>query len=142
MDTRPKIAILINIIVTLSNLAAIPAIIQATSYPDRAISIFVMVASMLMHISERKHKLPGIPPFNKWSYQLEMVDKSAAWIAGAYFIYNNVPLLISNYPLVIFGLLMITLAERVAAGYMFFMVTHLLWHFSVYRMIFLFVTAK
>lgn len=73
---------------------------------------------------------------------MELVDKSAAWLAGAYFILNNVPLLLANYPLVIFGLLMITLAERVEAGYMFFMVTHLLWHFSVYRMIFLFVTAK
>lgn len=129
-------------IVTLSNLAALPAIFQATSTLDRAVSIFVMLASMFMHISERKHNLPGIPPLNKWSYQLELVDKSAAWLAGAYFILNNVPLLLANYPLVIFGLLMITLAERVEAGYMFFMVTHLLWHFSVYRMIFLFVTAK
>lgn len=137
-----KYSILVNIIVTASNLAAIPSILAATSLLDRCVILTVMFASMLMHISERKHRLEGISPFNRWSWKLEMVDKTMAWVAGIYFVSQNPGLFLANYPLVIFGLAMVGLAERYEGGYVFFTITHLLWHFSVYRMTYLFVTNK
>ena len=141
MSNKNNFAWIVNVIVTLSNVAALPSIMAATSLVDRVVITSIMVASTLMHASERKHKLPGLHPFNKLANQFLFIDRSLSYITGAYFVYYYWPVILSNYYLALFGVVVVRLAEGYEGGYVFFTITHVLWHFSVFRMTYLIVNA-
>lgn len=75
----------INTIVTASNAIGFWAAYEVRRKPVSAAVIgAAALASTLMHISERKHGLPGISPFNQWSHEFLQIDRAMSLIAGAY----------------------------------------------------------
>lgn len=81
---------MINTIVSTSNLYALYFIKQ------QPYIIIPMIASILMHLSERKHNLPGIYPFNLYSTQFLWLDRIIAVSSGLYIIRN---IYLSNFTL-------------------------------------------
>jgi hypothetical protein len=66
----------VNIILASSNLTAIFFIDRHTNeIVGTMIYIFTMFCSILMHLSEVKHGLPGIHPFNRQSTELSYLDR-------------------------------------------------------------------
>jgi hypothetical protein len=95
-----------------------------------------ILASVLMHLSERKHELPGIYPFNKYSSFFLWFDRimaylSAMIVARILFIrwnlwYTSFLMIYICIGLISMGLseLMFTLKE----DHSLFAMTHSLWH--------------
>jgi hypothetical protein len=75
---------LVNLIVTLSN---IPGFFVYYKTNDKII-LLASIASVLMHLSEQKHGLPGIYPFNKFSNEFLWMDRIMAYISVLNVLYN------------------------------------------------------
>lgn len=97
----------------------------------------VIIASILMHLSETKHKLPGIEPYNKYSWHFLQMDRLMAVVASAYcwnlFLNWNVAV---PWHLLLIGLVFMALSELVEIDYMWFALNHCLWHFFAYTTLF------
>ena len=73
----------INLLVTLSNIVGFIGLWYCSGLTRVVLGLSVF-SSILMHLSEQKHGLPGIYPFNCYSGTLLWVDRIAAYIAGVY----------------------------------------------------------
>lgn len=136
-----------NILVAISNLSFlyfarqknIPAIVYSP-----------MIASFIYHLAETKHKLPGIPFLNRYSYQLLNLDRLCAY--GAVYlvlskIYQKPELLTSEFiliGLVGFGALAYseqdTIVQKlfgkvISVSYLSYTLSHIVWHLSAFKMI-------
>src|SRR5438552_661255 len=88
---------LINILVSISNLVAIPFIWKKNDN-NKYLIFFPMFASFLYHLAETKHHLPGIYPFNLYINKLLWLDRICAILSG-FFVLRSLLLkssLISN----------------------------------------------
>lgn len=128
-----------NLIVAASNVLGIPGLLSASGWHHRLVTLLVMVASTLMHLSETKHSLVGIRPLNRWSSLFLNLDRLMAVLALAFYA-CTIPLHVWHQalPIGLFGLLMSALSEWVEGGYVWFTITHCLWHISVYYLMFIF----
>lgn len=123
----------INLIVALSNIfGVIPALYMLNKQLWISILFFNMtLASVLMHLSETKHGLPGIYPFNKYSGFFLNLDRVMA--IGSALIMIFLVVYYEVYNVCIFGYVMVGVllgwySERVCESKIMFMVSHGLWH--------------
>jgi|GEM_PF-4381476 len=147
MLTNPPNNILINYIVTSSNLYGILPIHYSRGY-YRLWMISIVISSILMHASETKHNLPGIYPFNKYSQQFLWLDRIMAispiiYLLVQYILYKKSPLVYLSSPKFIIGLICLFLSENFhlhsKINPYFFAFTHSLWHFCAYHTCYLFL---
>lgn len=130
---------LINIIVALSNLYGLRIFTLNLSIYEMIFMGTLMIASILMHLSEVKHDLPGIYPFDKLSNEFLWFDRIMANLALVfilYKIYQN-PMLfddIINEGLI--GLFLVVVSERINIGKIGFMITHSAWHVIAFDIIY------
>ena len=104
-----------------------------------------ITCSCLMHISERKHSLPGLYPFNKYSDIFLRYDRIMARICVIIVIFYTYIkwTMISTWILVYaaLGLVSLIISEKVATeNWTFFMVTHSTWHFIAYTTAYLIIS--
>jgi hypothetical protein len=109
---------------------------------------FPMVASIIYHLAETKHNLPGIPFMNKYANQLLNIDRIGAVDAFIYIsskIYQNPNLLTSK--LVSIGLVgFVALAysekdvianklfnEKINISHTEFVISHIIWHLCAFK---------
>jgi len=132
----------VNIIVTSSNICGmIPLMIsfQKGNMFEVVLIGVTILASVLMHLSETKHKLPGLY-FQTYCNEFLWFDRIMAVLSSLYIFYNLVnfhaSLLTSWFVTkVIIGLSFNFLSERVFTGPIIFMILHSGWHclaFSIF----------
>lgn len=107
--------------------------------------IAAIVASLLMHLSERKHRLPGLPIFNRYSWIFLQFDRFVAIVVGSYLGYHQFWFFISGRLLVLgvittVGFIFLFAAENpklvgfhrgddgTILSYSFYCLFHCLWH--------------
>jgi hypothetical protein len=78
---------LINLIVSSSNIYGILPIWYSSGY-YRLWICSVVIASTLMHLSETKHGLPGIYPFNIYSNEFLWYDRIMAYSVVLFGLWN------------------------------------------------------
>jgi len=131
----------VNIVVTLSNLfGMIPLMIsfQKGNMFEVILIGMTVFASIVMHMSEMKHKLPGLY-FQRYCNEFLWFDRIMAVSSSLYIFYN----LVSFHTLltgrlvtkIIIGLLFNFLSERVFTGPIIFMVLHSVWHCLAYSIL-------
>lgn len=73
-----------NVALAASNLAGGPLLLVAhTAYVAWLVRL-MLLASFLMHVSERKHALPGVWPFNQYSSAFLWLDRVMALVCGVF----------------------------------------------------------
>lgn len=126
----------VNYVVSASNIAALWPLWHAPTPWHAALAVAAMSASVLMHISERKHNLPGVWPFRQWSKQLEWADRAVAYTSMAYvasrLLTQSMPW---AWPIGLGGLAALALAEHWEGGPVWFAVTHCTWHLAAYAVL-------
>lgn len=124
----------INIIVASSNLIGL-------YFMNHWIILMAMIASILYHLAETKHNLPGIYPFNLYTQTLLNIDRLFAVVAGLWAIYNvkdNVDIIIYNYwKSIIFSFICLFISEGDRFAFYptnkpLYIVTHCIWHALAY----------
>lgn len=89
-----------------------------------------------MHISERKHGLPGVEPFAKWSSAFLWLDRLTAYASMAYVAHR---ILWLDMPVpwtdAVIGCTALLLSEHVEWGPAWFAATHSVWHVCAYRIL-------
>jgi hypothetical protein len=108
-----------------------------------------MIASVIYHLAETKHKLPGFPILNKYAYHLLNLDRLCAIGAGSFIISRlyNFPYLLS-YKLVLIGIVGFvglayseksTIAKNIFnnndinISYTEFTISHIIWHLCAFK---------
>lgn len=135
---------LINWIVSASNIYGLVPIYYSSGYHRLWIST-VVSASVLMHLSERKHGLPGIYPFNKYSNLFLWCDRIMAYSIVLYSIWNwprTLELITTDYtvaPIMGVGLTSLLLSEGLVCSKGFFAFTHSIWHVCAFHLCYLFI---
>lgn len=106
----------------------------------RLYCFLVTLASILMHLSETKHGLSGIPPFRAWTTELLMIDRVlavSAMLYGCYLAYWYPEIVtIQTTALLFVGLIGLVLSERVFVGpdtILLSLCCHAIWHLAAYR---------
>jgi hypothetical protein len=126
----------VNHIVCMSNIVGLAAVRAARTWPQLLLATAAVLASGLMHLSERKHGLPGVAPFGRWPRAFLWLDRVVAYLSTAYVGYhlfwNDMPLPIVT---ALVGCVALLLSERVEGGHVWFAVTHSLWHLCAYRIL-------
>ena len=149
-----------NFMVTLSNVWGLLLSLDCDDLVPRLLFQSVAIASVLMHLSETKHKLPGIWPFNQWSGLFLNVDRAMSLVVVLYlFLFDlhetwaRLVLMFLNYRLfslsvVVGGLVALLIAENPwvlgrkwsvregkLQGYWLYAASHMLWHYCAYTML-------
>lgn len=126
----------INVIVAASNWIFGYTLLRIAKGRDYWLVLAMIMASTLMHISETKHRLPGIYPFNLYAWHFLQLDQ---WLSYFMMVYGAIYFLFSSmetpWMLILLGVLSLNIAERVDYGEVFFMVFHVVWHYIAYRLI-------
>jgi len=125
-----------NYVVCASNVFGLLAVRAARDPIQMALAGASIGASALMHISERKHGLPGVGPFAAHSTLFLWVDRLAAYAAALYVLHGVVSrgMPIPWETLSVGGLALL-LSERFERGPVWFAVTHSVWHLCAYRIL-------
>ena len=94
-----------------------------------------------MHLSERKHNLPGVPFFNQYSEIFLLWDRATA-LTGVvhvlvamfieYGLHGMTDLLQRMFYQSLIGLAFLTVSENIDYGLNFFTITHCIWHFIAF----------
>lgn len=79
---------LVNLVVSLSNIFGLINISNELSFGMKLLILNVVFASFLMHMSETKHNLKGIYPFNIYSSAFLWYDRIIAYLASLVIIYK------------------------------------------------------
>jgi hypothetical protein len=135
--------LLCNIINTLTNIEGLYIVFFLDlSFGLKIAVLITTVSSMLMHISETKHYLTGISPFNKYSnlfLELDRITSKAALLYGLYLFYNNGDKInIISIIIMLFGCICLFLSEQIYTldtwDHTFkFIVLHSIWHIIAFR---------
>lgn len=132
-----------NFIVTISNIFGLLPIYKSfNNLPRSSLELFLIIiaviASILMHISETKHNLPGIY-LSKYSNYMLYFDRITAYLLVFYMIYK----LIHN-SLIITGLLILkiitgllcAIGSEITNNEQEYVFLHCIWHFFAYKIIY------
>lgn len=137
----------INFFVTSSNMYGLVPIYYASNNIYRTWISGIVLSSSLMHISETKHGLPGVYPFNKYSKQFLWLDRFMAYTpmmyVGYLMLYKKefmlLMMLLNKY--MIIGTTCLLISERVGTKHKYlFAILHSIWHICAYHTISLFFT--
>jgi len=105
----------------------------APSVPTFCLAGAAVLGSVLMHLGETKHGLPGVHPFNRYAGALLWADRATALASTAFvgyrILYGGMPI---PWPEAIIGLGSLALSEHVDGGPLWFAATHSLWHVFAY----------
>ncbi len=125
-----------NYAVCASNVFGLLAVMAAHNPVQMALAGATVGASALMHISERKHGLPGVEPFATHSTLFLWTDRVTAYAAAAYVLHGVVncgmPI---PWETVLVGGVALLLSERFERGPVWFAATHSVWHLCAYRIL-------
>jgi len=144
-------ALFINYLVTTSNIFALIPIIRLLSEKAHGKAFFVSVtalSSFLMHLSETKHRLPGIA-WQRFGYYFIWLDRIMATICGLFIGYDLFVDYKKSHSIIgyksimtrlllikiIFGLSCNALSERfdpIANNHSLFAFFHIIWHYLAY----------
>ena len=123
----------VNLLVTLSNIVGIIGLWYCSGLKQFILG-FSVITSILMHLSERHYGLPGVYPFNQYSYFFLWCDRIAAYIAGLYALYyihnTTYALGIMTLCAIISGFVAFVSLLKSRLGY--YTITHGIWHILVY----------
>ena len=129
---------MVNLLLALSNvLFGLPILF---SIPDDRLEskwllILVLTASIAMHLSERKHGLPGVPPFHWGAEEFLWCDRVMAVVAGLFVLVQ----VLKGFPIPWFlgvtGLISMGLSENLEYGPVWFTATHGYWHYCAYQVL-------
>lgn len=132
-----------NWMLGLSNLVGLLVLPYLSDWKSCFVLVGTISASTLFHLAEsHKHHLPGVSYWNlnKFSYPLLWVDRVCALIAFFHFVKPN---MLHNQRLCFVGfcgLTMMGFSEMVFTTknmIPFFVLTHCLWHFTAYYIVYL-----
>lgn len=137
-----------NLILAASHVFAKPIFKQSNSIAKNLFFGAIVIASTLMHLSDRKHNLPGVPFLNKYSKLLLNLDRLTA-LSGAVYVGFNLYHRIMNGNVSsnmiidsICGLGSLFLSENYNLFYshsktkiIFHMMTHIIWHYYAFKII-------
>ena len=127
----------VNVIMCFSNVVGLLAICSARDGVQIILATSATVASMLMHLSERKHGLPGVAPFSRFSTLFLNVDRAIAMLCLAYVAkawasgWLPARCVWMMLPVAAVGVTALTLSEHTVhkrLGRWWFVGTHSLWH--------------
>jgi uncharacterized membrane protein len=121
-----------NLFLAITNLIALPTIIHTQHYLNKVIVIFAMVASILMHLSEKKHNLSGIHPFNRFAWLFLQIDRVVALISGLYVLYMVPAFTPKLLAIGIAGLSCMAISEHIAKEINWFVFWHTCWHICAF----------
>ena len=122
----------------------------------RLLIIIPATASFFMHLSERKHDLPGISPFNRHAKLSLNIDRAFAAVGIGYYLFymTHHTLSFEWYFDIIVALVFLGLSELVKPRKWFsidntaihfeslwHLVTHTVWHFQAYKLIYIILSA-
>ena len=129
---------LYNLIVSLSNLYGLRIFTLNLNKWQKLFFSSIIGSSILMHLSERKHSLPGIYPFNKYSNLFLWFDRIMAILGLSYVMLNMNNNLFRD---VVFeglcGLALLGISENFnKIGKIGFLITHSFWHVIAYDVIY------
>jgi hypothetical protein len=124
----------VNYLLAISNLIGVPAFLASQTPADRLMVGTIMLGSTLMHLSERKHQLPGVKYLDPYHGALLNFDRLMSLVGGLYFI----PRVWRDPWSLVIGAIGIT-ALRVGEYLTTpspFVYLHLVWHAAVYMVLF------
>jgi hypothetical protein len=130
----------VNLFVAATNLVVIVLVRSLKSPADQSVMIIAAIASILMHLSETKHHLPGIFPFNKFSWFFLQLDRCTAYFSAIYFLRLLISLegiIVSFHQMValaVMGLISLFVSERIDQGPYVFMISHGIWHVCAFML--------
>jgi hypothetical protein len=135
--------LLCNIINTLTNIEGLYIVFFLNlPFGLKMAVLITTVSSMLMHISETKHHLPGISPFNEYSnhfLDLDRITSKLALLYGLYLCYyNSHKINIIWIIIMLFGCICLFLSEQIynldTWDHTFkFIVLHSIWHIIAFK---------
>lgn len=131
--------ILPNIICTVTNLWALPAIYNYT-VNDMVLQaycvFFIMIASICYHMIEHhKHNMPGIGIFDdKLSHHIFLNLDRALSIISIIVCYDSIIFTKPYLMIVLFAISCVTIAENFAKSIPSYVIWHSLWHLSVFEL--------
>lgn len=128
---------LVNIIVACSNFYAFKHINKFNRYSVNILFLSALTASFLMHISETKHNLPGVYPFNLYTNLFLWADRTIAILCmflGLIKCLRDHRLIKIKGSEFLLGLIMLCISENVQMDKynILFSITHCIWHFCAY----------
>lgn len=137
-----------NIIMCCSHIFVLPALISTINKRDVGefgLLLLTSTASFLMHLSETKHGLRGIPPFNRYSHMFLNLDRFFAIISTVFVFFKLYPYLQTHPWILLTGLCGVTLnfiSENVCKNNIpGFIIAHLLWHLIAFSMLYVSVNT-
>lgn len=137
MEPNMSFRRMINLFVSLSNLPGLLIIFDDVGNNYKIILTAMVGISILMHLSEKKHGLPGIYPFNKFSSFFLNVDRMFAVLCSIIVLFKAIP----NFEKIsgmtkffsFFGLFCGGISELYDEYQEFeYLLTHSIWHWSAY----------
>jgi hypothetical protein len=128
----------VNLLVAASNIAALPALFAARTMVEWTVACAAMMASILMHLSERKHGLPGIPPFRYAAQAFLQLDRAIAYITAAYLAWAELQhgLSFATVMLTVNGLIWMFVSECMDISIAQFAAAHALWHLNAFAIMY------
>jgi hypothetical protein len=130
---------LVNVLVSLSNLVALPFVTYLNSVGDRSLMLFAMCCSIMMHLSETKHGLPGIYPFNLLSFWFLQLDRAMCFLVIIVLCFRSSLYIVDRCMIVeaIFGLTCMFLSEKVVRSQWTFAAFHVMWHYVAFHLMYI-----
>lgn len=127
-----------NFLVAFSNIFGLITLYD--SYPSGNIFgtillLLAVISSILMHISETKHNLPGIM-FVKYSSQLLWIERIVSCISAVYIAFVIFNKSLFTYDLlfdILMGLSLNFVSENVVNKQIDFILFHSLWHYYAFK---------
>src|SRR5947208_14941252 len=109
-----------NLIVTVSNLVGIFPLWRSTNIYEQYIIFLIIICSCLMHLSERKHYLPGIWPFKLYSNLFLRMDRIMSLIGIGVFTLLYYEKVFQLLYYCVIALMCLFLSEELHYGYKWF----------------------
>lgn len=127
----------VNLLVAASNVLGVPALakfITRGQYWNAAMTTAIIAASTLMHLSERKHRLPGVYPFNRYSQVFLNIDRvltiiGMGWFGYQYWWQASLGMWIEAFT----GMAFLRYSEWLPGPE--YATPHIIWHFVVYDLL-------
>jgi hypothetical protein len=135
-----------NFLVALSNFVAVefceyiffPA--NLSLWQELLLSVMVS-SSVMMYLSERKHHLPGIFPFNEFSWHFLQLDRIMAIVCTLFVLYRMTEFPSHKFEMSLiiggFGLCCLFISEQFELPIKYFVILHSAWHFAAFFVLYL-----
>jgi hypothetical protein len=132
----------IHNVLVLSHIFGIPSLVCAykSNLLDFIVILIILTNSILMHISETKHRLVPMNKFLKnWSNVFLNFDRCSALFGSLYFLYFLIwpKLNLNMIMLIIIAFINLIIGENTQNN-MLYVITHIIWHMIVFLFYYIF----